>query len=140
MLCGQGVAPARVAQAAAPRFADRMGQVRFYILTPDVCVHWDGTALSTTAGVTRAQAPAEDALEDHWRTYYAAIFNPAGLMVGNPFLVSAQNQTATVFSRPGAVTEADGLVWPAGDDANRDAGAHTARAPGSVTGDVWVGK
>ena len=35
--------------------------------------------LSFSAGVPKSDAPAEDALEDIWRSYYASIFNPARL-------------------------------------------------------------
>jgi probable DNA metabolism protein len=71
--------PHRVAEATAPFFARRFANMRFSILTPDVCVHWDTRALAFTPGADPADAPAEDALEDYWRTYYASIFNPARL-------------------------------------------------------------
>ena len=51
------------------------------ILTPDACAHWDGHAVSITPGVAKAEAPTEDRLEETWRRYYAAIFNPARLKV-----------------------------------------------------------
>ena len=69
----------RVAEATAPFFARRFTSMRFSILTPDVCVHWDTRALAFTPGADPADAPREDALEDYWRTYYASIFNPARL-------------------------------------------------------------
>ncbi|MDB5444694.1 MAG: phage polymerase-related protein [Phenylobacterium sp.] len=69
----------RVAELTAPFFARRFANMRFSILTPDVCVHWDTRALGFTSGADPADAPAADALEDYWRTYYAAIFNPARL-------------------------------------------------------------
>jgi probable DNA metabolism protein len=69
----------RVAEQAAPFFARRFANMRFSILTPDVCVHWDTEALAFTPGADPADAPGEDALEDYWRTYYASIFNPARL-------------------------------------------------------------
>ena len=69
----------RVALAASGWFVRRMANLRFSILTPDVGVHWDGEALTTSIGLDRGQAPAEDALEAVWRTYYASIFNPARL-------------------------------------------------------------
>ena len=61
-------------------FARRFAQMRWSILTPDECVHWDGD-LSFTPGATRADAPDGDPLEATWRTYYASIFNPARLKV-----------------------------------------------------------
>ncbi len=51
------------------------------ILTPNLCAHWDGHALSFTEGVPKAEAPTEDRLEETWRRYYASIFNPARLKV-----------------------------------------------------------
>ena len=61
-------------------FARRFAQMRWSILTPDECVHWDGE-LTFTPGATRADAPGGDPLEATWRTYYASIFNPARLKV-----------------------------------------------------------
>jgi DNA polymerase len=69
--------PHRVLEAGVDYFVKRMANLRFSILSPDVCVHWDGRSVSTTPGVDRSAAPGEDALEAHWRTYYASIFNPA---------------------------------------------------------------
>ncbi|MGI8890527.1 MAG: UdgX family uracil-DNA binding protein [Chthoniobacterales bacterium] len=65
----------------APFFADRFASMRWSILTPDRCAHWDGEQLSFTAGVTKAEAPGADQMEDLWRTYYANIFNPARVKV-----------------------------------------------------------
>jgi DNA polymerase len=69
----------RVAERVAPFFARRFANMRFSILTPDVCVHWDTKALALTPGADPADAPGEEALEEVWRTYYASIFNPARL-------------------------------------------------------------
>jgi DNA polymerase len=77
----------RVAEHTAPFFARRFANMRFSILTPDVCVHWDTHALAFAPGADPADAPSEDALEDCWRTYYAAIFNPARL---NPRLMQRE--------------------------------------------------
>jgi DNA polymerase len=60
-------------------FVKRMANLRFSILSPEVCLHWDGEQVTQTPGVDKAQAPGEDALEDYWRDYYASIFNPARL-------------------------------------------------------------
>jgi DNA polymerase len=68
-----------VVERTAPFFAERFANQRFSILTPEVCAHWDRRALSFGPGADRAGAPADDALEDFWRTYYASIFNPARL-------------------------------------------------------------
>ncbi|HEY0438140.1 MAG TPA: UdgX family uracil-DNA binding protein [Phenylobacterium sp.] len=69
----------RVTQLAAPFFVRRFANMRFSLLTPDACAHWDTQNLVFGPGADPAQAPREDGLEDFWRTYYAAIFNPARL-------------------------------------------------------------
>ena len=71
----------RVTEAVAPFFAKRFANMIWSILTPDVCIHWNGAQLAVTPGADPADAPGEDALEDYWRTYYASIFNPARLKV-----------------------------------------------------------
>jgi probable DNA metabolism protein len=70
-----------IVELAAPFFAGRFADMPWSILTPDVCAHWDGHAVSITPGVTTAEAPSEDRLEETWRRYYASIFNPARLKV-----------------------------------------------------------
>ncbi|PZU43168.1 MAG: uracil-DNA glycosylase, partial [Sphingomonas sp.] len=55
----------------------RFAAMRWTILTPDQSVAWDGEALTYGPGVGAEHAPAEDALEDLWRDYYRATFNPA---------------------------------------------------------------
>lgn len=66
-----------IVEGNAPFFRDRFASMRWSILTPDRCAHWDGSDLQFTPGLTRAQAPSEDAVEPLWRRYYANIFNPA---------------------------------------------------------------
>lgn len=70
-----------VVRLTAPFFVDRFASMRWSILTPELCVHWDREALSFTPGATRDLAPDDDRLEEHWRTYYAHIFNPARLKI-----------------------------------------------------------
>ena len=70
-----------IVELAAPFFARRFADMPWSILTPDVCVHWDGHAISVTPGVAKSAAPTEDRLEETWRSYYASIFNPARLKV-----------------------------------------------------------
>ncbi len=70
-----------IVEQNAPFFADRFASMRWSILTPDRCAHWDGRALSFTAGVPRSEAPGADQMEELWRTYYANIFNPARVKV-----------------------------------------------------------
>jgi DNA polymerase len=65
----------------APFFTDRFAQMRWSILTPDRCAHWDGQHLTFTAGVPKSEAPLDDAVEPLWQKYYANIFNPARVKV-----------------------------------------------------------
>lgn len=66
-----------ILEAIAPWFEERFASMRWSILTPDRCAHWDGERLTFSLGVPRSAAPEGDELEDLWRDYYAAIFNPA---------------------------------------------------------------
>jgi DNA polymerase len=66
-----------IVRMAAPFFADRFASMRWSILTPDLSAHWDGEALSFTEGVSAPMLPAGGSVEELWRTYYAAVFNPA---------------------------------------------------------------
>lgn len=68
-----------VVERATPFFARRFAAMRWSILTPERCAHWDGEALVFTPGLPRSAAPDADALEELWRTYYAHTFNPARL-------------------------------------------------------------
>ncbi len=71
----------RILKALAPWFAERFGNMYWSILTPDESAHWDTQHLTYGPGVPRSQAPEEDELEDLWRDYYAAVFNPARVKV-----------------------------------------------------------
>lgn len=66
-----------IVPAAAPFFVERFRVMRWSILTPDACAHWDGQSLRLTPGASAVDAPSHDALESLWRTYYASTFNPA---------------------------------------------------------------
>ena len=67
----------RIVRRVAPFFRERFGGMRWAILTPDESVSWDGHRLCFGRGVPASEAPAEDALEGVWLTYYANVFNPA---------------------------------------------------------------
>lgn len=71
----------RIVRLASPFFLKRYAGMAWAVLTPSECVHWDGHALAFTPGVPRETAPAGDALDDLWRTYYRSIFNPARVKV-----------------------------------------------------------
>ncbi len=70
-----------IVEATASFFARRFADMAWSILTPEVCAHWDGQAVSFTPGAGKAEAPSEDRLEETWLRYYASIFNPARLKV-----------------------------------------------------------
>jgi uracil-DNA glycosylase family protein len=79
----------RILPLAAPFFVERFGIMRWTILTPDASVSWDPTSkqLTFAPGLPRESAPAEDELEDLWRSYYASIYNPARL---NPEMMRSE--------------------------------------------------
>jgi len=58
-------------------FVDRFASMRWSILGPERCVHWDLRELTFTAGVPKSEAPTEDGVEALWLNYYSHIFNPA---------------------------------------------------------------
>jgi uracil-DNA glycosylase len=62
-------------------FLDRFTSMRWSILTPDRCVHWDGAKLCFTEGLDRSQAPSNDNVEKLWLTYYKNIFDRARIKV-----------------------------------------------------------
>lgn len=62
-------------------FVRRFTNMRWSILTPELCIHWDGETLSESPGATRADAPDGDPVEETWKTYYKSIFNPARVKV-----------------------------------------------------------
>jgi len=68
-----------VVERATPFFARRFAAMRWSILTPERCAHWDGEVLAFSPGLPRSAAPDADELEELWRTYYAHTFNPARL-------------------------------------------------------------
>ena len=64
-----------------PFFRKRFAGMNWSILTPDECVHWDGTSITYTEGVEKSVAPDSDELEELWLGYYRSIFNPARLKI-----------------------------------------------------------
>jgi DNA polymerase len=70
-----------VVAEAAPFFVRRFPHMRWTILTPETSAIWDTCELRFGPGGRRSDAPADDAAEDLWRSYYASIFNPARLNV-----------------------------------------------------------
>lgn len=71
----------RVVERTAPFFQRRFPNMRWSILTPDGSAFWDTDELRFGPAATRDMAPAEDEIEEFWKTYYASTFNPARLKV-----------------------------------------------------------
>jgi len=69
----------RVVEKTAPFFVRRFASLRWSILTSDGSASWDGEKLTFGPSATRDMAPAEDEIEEFWKTYYASTFNPARL-------------------------------------------------------------
>ncbi|WP_428534695.1 TIGR03915 family putative DNA repair protein [Rhodopila sp.] len=67
----------RILRRTSAFFIDRFTNMRFSILTPDLTLHWDRHSERFAPGLRREDASSKDAVEDWWRRYYAAIFNPA---------------------------------------------------------------
>jgi probable DNA metabolism protein len=109
-----------IVELAAPFFARRFADMPWSILTPDVCAHWDGHAVSITPGVSQSEAPTADRLEETWRSYYASIFNPARLKVA-----AMRNEMPKKYWRN--LPEAS-LIKPLIEGAGRTAGAMIANA------------
>ncbi|MFP2932493.1 TIGR03915 family putative DNA repair protein, partial [Pyxidicoccus sp. 3LG] len=70
-----------IVRHVAPFFVRRFPSMRWSILTPDACVHWNLERLSFGEGVSLPGAPEGAALEALWGTGYASSFDPARLDV-----------------------------------------------------------
>jgi DNA polymerase len=70
-----------IVRAEAAFFMRRFANMRWSILTPRGTIHWDGETMREGPPARREDAPGGDPVEDLWRSYYAAIFNPARLKV-----------------------------------------------------------
>ena len=110
-----------IVEATAPFFASRFADMPWSILTPDACAHWDGHVVSITPGISKAEAPTEDRLEEIWRRHYAGIFNPARLKAmpaekprqRNPLEASSIKPLIDDAENPSGATMADAATEPA---------------------------
>lgn len=67
-----------ILELAAPFFARRFASMRWVILTPRGSAAWDGARLEIARGLHAAEeAPRADEVDELFRAYYEAIFNPA---------------------------------------------------------------
>ena len=70
-----------IMEATGDFFVRRFTGMRWSILTPHRSAFWDRETLRYGPSADKSLVPSEDRLEDYWRTYYAAIFNPARLKI-----------------------------------------------------------
>lgn len=71
----------RITTVGAPFFQRRFPNMDWVIVTPEASAVWDGKTLTYGPGGKREDVPADDMVEEQWKTYFQAIFNPARLKV-----------------------------------------------------------
>lgn len=71
----------RILRLTAPFFQRRFYGMDWAIVTPDARAIWKDETLTYGAGGTKDEVPGSDVVEDQWRTYYGAIFNPARVKI-----------------------------------------------------------
>ena len=71
----------RIERLAAPFFQKRFANMDWVIVTPEASIFWSDGQLIFGDGGKPQDVPSADALEDHWRTYFSSIFNPARLKI-----------------------------------------------------------
>lgn len=76
----------RILRRVTPFFIDRFASLRFSILTPDLSVHWNRQTCQFAPGLSRSAGPKGDDVEEWWKRYYCATFNPARV---NPKLLDS---------------------------------------------------
>lgn len=70
-----------IVDLATPFFTRRFPNMDWAILTPYRSAIWNGEGLTFGPGGAKSDVPAEDVVEDQWKTYFASIFNPSRLKV-----------------------------------------------------------
>lgn len=71
----------RILRLSAPFFQRRFYGMDWAIVTPDARAIWQDEKLTYGPGGTKDEVPDSDVVEDQWRTYYGAIFNPARVKI-----------------------------------------------------------
>ncbi len=71
----------RILRLTAPFFQRRFTGMDWAIVTPDARAIWQNETLTYGPGGTKDEVPDSDVIEDQWRTYYGAIFNPARVKI-----------------------------------------------------------
>ena len=70
-----------ILRLTAPFFQRRFYGMDWAIVTPDARAIWHNETLTYGPGGTKDEVPGADVVEDQWRTYYGAIFNPARVKI-----------------------------------------------------------
>lgn len=70
-----------ILRLAAPFFQRRYFGMDWAIFTPDARAIWQDETLVYGPPGSRDMVPEQDVVEDQWRTYYGAIFNPARVKI-----------------------------------------------------------
>ena len=71
----------RILRLTAPFFQRRFYGMDWAIVTPDARAIWQNETLVYGPGGTKDEVPDSDVVENQWRTYYGAIFNPARVKI-----------------------------------------------------------
>ncbi|WP_428679539.1 UdgX family uracil-DNA binding protein [Sphingopyxis sp.] len=71
----------RILRLTAPFFQRRFYGMNWAIITPDARAIWQDEKLVYGPGGTKGEVPDSDIVEDQWRAYYGAIFNPARVKI-----------------------------------------------------------
>lgn len=71
----------KILSLVAPFFKTRFSVMKWTIMTPVETMIWDGEKISFAKGLPKSEVPQEDKLEDLWRDYYRATFNPARIKI-----------------------------------------------------------
>ncbi len=114
----------QILDLVAPFFVRRFAGMHWAILTPYRSAAWDGEALLMGDGALQSDAPAEDASESLWQTYYSNIFNPARL---NPRMMR-QEMPQKYWKNLPETHQLPGLISGAGARV-RDMAQRAAQAP-----------
>lgn len=71
-----------IVDLATPFFTRRFPNMDWAIVTPYRTAVWNGDALRFEGGGSKDDVPAQDVVEDQWKTYFSSIFNPSRLKIG----------------------------------------------------------
>lgn len=117
----------RVVERAAPLMLRRFRDMRWSVLTPDLCAHWDGAALRFTPGVATIVAPSDERLERLWRGCYAGFFLPSHLSVAARTRTAVDEEPSLFGNLSDGTLASPATDMPGRDASGRDASRQAAR-------------